>query len=308
MFSIFLQIVLVCGTFQKVDIQDMVLLSPLKIQSHGSQVFVLDWRLPGMLLLDDATYKKRIGQKGKGPSDFYFLKSFSVNSDGMFVLNDIHAEIKQFDLDGTFKRRIQTDMDQTESAYANDIMVVDTFIYMSFGKAKIPLKMFDSTGKQRKEWPIPLKAYPSNIGHSLDLFTIKEDVFLFNRFDGTLFQLDQKAEMVRLIDEVKIPGFGLTLEKEIKSANERQEKNQNQLVSTSYFLPLIETKDGLKAITSDPIKDGGLVHQAYDFNSKEVSKVDFNGLPSTPVCIKAIAAKTFVIDYDGDLYIKNGAL
>lgn len=308
MLSILVQLILMGSTFQKVDLHDTVLLSPLKIQHQGSQAFLLDWRLPGLVFLRDGAYEKRVGQKGKGPSDFYFLKSFSVTNEGVFVLNDILAEIKQFDLKGNFKNRLLTSMEQTESPYANDILVTDQYIYISFSKASIPLKRFNLEGKQLKQWSVPLREYPSNIGHPFHLFEKRGHVFLFNRFDGTLFQLDSKSDSVTRAQDIQIPGFGLILENEIKNAKERQKANQKQLVSTSYFLPLFETQDGFKAIESDPIHEDGMIHRSYDYQNKEVSQVDFSGLPSKPVCIKAIAGQTYVIDYDGDLYVKNGVL
>lgn len=294
------------GSFEKIDLGDRFLLSVLKVQEAEGVFYMLDWRSRSVIGFDENGFIKQIGTGGNGPMELKNPSSFAVDEGTFYILDD-GGIVKIYNADGIFQRQVRLNISTKEAFSIQDILIVKGHLIASFDAGEFSAISFYDSGEPKTKWEMPLAEYPSTLGRAFELKSTQGKVYVFSRFDGSLFELEPHGK-AKKVGQAVIPLHQQRMERSIKSAKEEEKKAVSQTTTVILFNNLFETEHGLLAILRKPSEEAPNLLHSYHFSGETSKKAEMFKKPETENKLRGLwrfGEQTLLLDREGTVYIKS---
>jgi len=157
----------------------------------GNYIAHYDW---------DGNYKRRIGQRGKGPTDFYFPRSIACFEGKLYVLDKGNRRIAEIDLD-TFKFNFYNDDEKnsfgSHLSILEDGLFMGIFSYIEDNRGRLGIVSNQGEVKQTffRESPVDYKKMKNGPLEKLSMEDVARKVIGSSRL-SPIYHLDKERKEV----------------------------------------------------------------------------------------------------------------
>lgn len=274
-----------------------------------SNYYILDKKYRRIHVFDNKKHLFSFTQAGQGPGDIESPVAISNDGNNIYCMEKWRGKISVFSKKGEFLKTFKLQESSQKILYLlGDLKIFDGKIYIILNRGKEFIRIYDMAGKLLKI----ISKKKENLTKSSHLYELYMDktgnmAYVFSRFTGKVLKISLLSS--RIIEEFKgkFPKIESVINPIIESEkNGKVTPGNISVTEIEAFFPLSMHKDKLTIISRVQEKKGD-GYPAFQFEQgKKPEKYYYKPkMKNDPGYIKIFAEKTFLIDREGNIYIRR---